>query len=218
MGTTSVRLFPGDSAARVRGELAAGVAGAGGRFVAPAPAPAPAPEQSGEGGRGGAVRQNGPQEGRTPPAGTQAHGHPAGQGRKAGRDPAGDCLPGHVSPCLPLHVGVPCIRITPNNYLLNKWTRERNGDGRTSGARARSDQGTEDCASSPALRHARGRHCRAASGGVRAARAPGERVFRAWLVIRPRFLGSCVGQSPSRPCPRPASQSQLVLIHDFLGT
>lgn len=174
MGTTSVRLFPGDSAARVRGELAAGVAGAGGRFVAPAPAPAP--EQSGEGG----------QEGRTPPAGTQAHGHPAGQGRKAGRDPAGDCLPGHVSPCLPLHVGVPCIRITPNNYLLNKWTRERNGDGRTSGARARSDQGTGDCASPPALRHARGRHCRAASGGVRAARAPGERAFRAWLVICPR--------------------------------
>lgn len=63
MGTTSVRLFPGDSAARVRGELAAGVAGAGGRFVAPAPAPAP--EQSGEGGQGGAVRQNGPQDGRT---------------------------------------------------------------------------------------------------------------------------------------------------------
>lgn len=184
MGTTSVRLFPGDSAARVRGELAAGVAGAGGRFVAPAPAPAP--EQSGEGGQGGAVRQNGPQEGRTPPAGTQAHGHPAGQGRKAGRDPAGDCLPGHVSPCLPLHVGVPCIRITPNNYLLNKWMRERNNNGRTSGARARSDQGTEDCASPPALRHARGRHCRAASGGVRAARAPGERAFRAWLVIWPR--------------------------------
>lgn len=186
-----------------------------------APAPAPAPEQSGEGGQGGAVRQNGPQEGRTPPAGTQAHGHPAGQGRKAGRDPAGDCLPGHVSPCLPLHVGVPCIRITPNNYLLNKWTRERNNNGRTSGSRARSDQGTEDCAS-PRLSATPGADTVALRLGAsgRRGRLASECFVHGWLSGHGAggFLGSCVGQSPSQPCPRPASQSQLVLIHDFLGT
>lgn len=211
MGTTSVRLFPGDSAARVRGELAAGVAGAGGRFVAPAPAPAP--EQSGEGGRGGAVRQNGPQEGRTPPAGTQAHGHPAGQGRKAGRDPAGDCLPGHVSPCLPLHVGVPCIRITPNNYLLNKWTRERNNNGRTSGARARSDQGTEDCASPPGSPPRQGQTLSRCVWG----RPGGAGAWRASVSCMAGYLSTApaVSWAPAldrvRPDPVPARPASLNL-------
>lgn len=85
MGTTSVRLFPGDSAARVRGELAAGAAGAGGRFVAPAPAPAP--EQSGEGGQGGAVRQNARRRGALRPRARRLTATPPDRGARPGATP-----------------------------------------------------------------------------------------------------------------------------------